>query len=130
MEGESHEGSAGSGQEEEEEEEEENVDDDALVSSLLLSTSVCLLHLSSLAETNTSASNGSTILRRIDEITLPLPLVASSHRLLLSPTRQRAIFGRAGGGASWENRGKITLNLDVNATMPGAGTSGEGRREG
>ena len=64
---------------------------------LLQSTCDCLRHLSSLADINTSASTGSTILLRIDDNTLLLLLLllpdGSSHRLLVSPTKQSATFG-------------------------------------
>jgi hypothetical protein len=82
----------------------------------------CLRHLSSLVETKTSASKGSTMFLKIDASTLLLPLV-SSHKLLVSPTKHTAIFGRDdcsdGDGDAWfAEREKTTLNLEVNATMP------------
>ncbi len=95
---------------------------------LLPLISFCLRHLSSLAETKTSASNGWTMLWKIDDSTLPLPLplawlellLGVSHKLLVSPTKQSAILGcdGAGGGAGAGAGGKNTLNLDVDATMP------------
>jgi hypothetical protein len=97
---------------------------------LLPLISFCLRHLSSLAETKTSASNGWTMLWKIDDSTLPLPLplplawlellLGVSHKLLVSPTKQSAILAcdGAGGGAGAGAGGKNTLNLDVDATMP------------
>ncbi len=84
--------------------------------------SFCLRHLSSLAETKTSASNGLTMLYKIDDSTLPLAWLALplgvSHKLLVSPTKQSAILGCDGGGGGAGAGGKNTLNLDVDATMP------------
>ena len=98
-----------------------------------------LRHLSSLAEINTSACNGSIIKSRIDDNTLmllllllmpPPPLLllllaGTSHRLLVSPTKHSAIFGSACKAAvlDWEC-GNKTLNFDENAIMPAEGCCG------
>jgi hypothetical protein len=98
-----------------------------LLPPLLPLISFCLRHLSSLAETKTSASNGWTMLWKIDDSTLPLPLPPSawlelllgvSHKLLVSPTKQSAILGCDGAEGGAGAGGKNTLNLDVDATMP------------
>jgi hypothetical protein len=62
------------------------------------------------------------MLLKIDDNTLVL-LFISSHKLLVSPTKHTAIFRRGdcgdGDGAAWPaERGKTTLNFEVNATMP------------
>ncbi len=95
---------------------------------LLLMSCECLRQRSSLAETNTSASNGSTMFSMMDDNTLPPPLAGVSHKLLVSPTRQSAILvlgGDVEGGTG--GAGRNTLNLGEEAMMAGEeGSDGSG----
>jgi hypothetical protein len=89
---------------------------------LLLLVCDCRRHLSSLEETNTSASSGSTMLVRMDESTLLPPLLlGASQKLLVSPTRHSAILGGVGVGVGVGvagAAGRRSLNFDVKAMMP------------